>query len=71
MIYKKYNKKFKLTYAKMLNKIWLNRNNKINPIAKVDENAKNDMVRRHIAIEILMNMLVGKSSDFYKRMYND
>ena len=39
MIYKKYNKKFKLTYTKMLDKKWLNR--KINPIAKVDENAKN------------------------------
>ena len=28
-------------------------------------------VRKHIAIEILLNMIIGKSSDLYKRLYND
>jgi len=45
MIYKKYNKKFKLTYTKMLDKEWPNRDNKINLIAEVDENAKNDIIK--------------------------
>jgi len=29
----------------------------------------NDIVTRHIAIEILLNLLIGKSSDLYKRLY--
>ena len=36
-----------------------------------DENLKQDKVKRHIAIEILMNMLVGKSSNLFKKMYNE
>ena len=36
-----------------------------------DENAsKNEIVKRHITIEVLMNMIVGKSSEFYKKMYD-
>lgn len=30
-----------------------------------------DIVKKHIAIEIILNMLVGKSSEAYKKMYND
>ena len=36
-----------------------------------DENTRKNSVRKHIAIDIIMNMLVGKSSDFYKSLYND
>lgn len=36
-----------------------------------DENLKNEKIKRHIAIEVLMNMLVGKSSNFYKKMYEE
>ena len=36
-----------------------------------DENLGKDKVKRHIAIEILMNMLVGKSSPFYQKLYNE
>ena len=36
-----------------------------------DENERKDMVKRHIAIEVLMNMLVGKSSEFYKKLYDE
>lgn len=30
-----------------------------------------DKVQKHIAIEILMNMLIGKSSDLYQRLYKE
>ena len=30
-----------------------------------------EKVRKHIAIEILLNVLVGSSSEFYKKLYND
>lgn len=30
-----------------------------------------DIVKKHIAIEILLNMLIGKSSELYKKLYND
>ncbi len=30
-----------------------------------------DMVKKHIAIEILLNLLIGRSSDLYKKLYND
>ncbi len=30
-----------------------------------------DIVKKHIAIEILLNMLIGKSSNLYKKLYND
>ena len=36
-----------------------------------DDCNNKDKVRRHIAIEILMNMLVGKSSELYKKLYNE
>jgi len=29
-----------------------------------------DIVKKHIAIQILLNMLIGKSSDLYKELYN-
>lgn len=32
---------------------------------------KEEMIKRHIAIEILLNMLIGKSSELYKRLYED
>ena len=34
----------------------------------VSENSK---VKRHIAIEILLDLLIGKSSNLYKKLYND
>lgn len=36
-----------------------------------DENLGKEKVKRHIAIEILMNMLAGKSSPLYQRMYKE
>jgi len=30
-----------------------------------------DIVKKHIAIEILLNMLIGKSSKLYKKLYED
>lgn len=30
-----------------------------------------DMVKKHIAIEILLNLLIGRSSDLYKKLYNN
>ena len=36
-----------------------------------DENLGEEKVKRHIAVEILMNMLVGKSSPFYQKMYDE
>lgn len=35
---------------------------------KIEEKNK---IQRHIAIEILMNMLIGKSSSLYQKLYND
>lgn len=32
---------------------------------------KNEMVKKHIAIEILLNLIIGRSSDLYKRLYNE
>ena len=37
---------------------------------KVLEN-KEELVRKHIAIEILLYMLIGKSSELYQRVYNE
>ena len=34
-------------------------------------NKSEDMVKKHIAIEILLNMIIGKSSGLYKRMYEE
>ena len=33
--------------------------------------SKEEIVKRHIAIEILMNMLIGKSSNLYKKLYEE
>ena len=30
-----------------------------------------EIVRKHIAIEILLNMIIGKSSDLYKKLYDE
>ena len=35
-----------------------------------DKIISEDIVKRHIAIEILLNMLVGKSSKLYQKLYN-
>ena len=35
---------------------------------KIDESK--DIVKKHIAIQILLNMLIGKSSDLYKELYD-
>ena len=32
-------------------------------------NKEQDLVKKHIAIEILLNMIIGKSSDLYKELY--
>ena len=36
-----------------------------------DKIEKENRIQRHIAIEILMNMFIGKSSNLYKKLYND
>ncbi len=36
---------------------------------KVEEENSNEMIKKHIAIEILLNMLIGKSSKLYKELY--
>lgn len=36
-----------------------------------DNIEKEDKLKRHIAIEILMNMLIGKSSPLYQRLYKE
>ena len=36
-----------------------------------EEKNTKDLVRKHIAIEILLNMIIGKSSDTYKELYED
>ena len=39
-------------------------------IKDIEENAnKEELVKKHIAIEILLNMIIGKSSDAYKELY--
>lgn len=38
----------------------------IKDVSKMDS----EIVKKHIAIEILLNMIIGKSSDLYKKMYN-
>lgn len=32
---------------------------------------RDDLVKKHIAIEILLNMIIGKSSSLYKKLYDD
>lgn len=36
-----------------------------------DKTEKENKVKRHIAVEILMNMLIGKSSPLYQKMYKE
>ena len=36
-----------------------------------DEIEEKNKIQRHIAIEILMNMLIGKSSPLYQKLYNE
>ena len=36
-----------------------------------DEIKEKDKIQRHIAIEILMNMIIGKSSPLYQKLYNE
>lgn len=36
-----------------------------------DKLEKDDKVKKHIAIEIIMNMLIGKSSDLYQELYKE
>lgn len=57
------NKKYKETSMQVSKPIFL--------IGFKDETLGKDKVKRHIAIEILMNMLVGKSSPFYQKMYDE
>ena len=38
---------------------------------KDHENIKEDRVKKHIAIEILLNMVIGKSSKTYQELYTD
>ena len=57
------NKKYKETNMPVSKPIFL--------IGFKDENLEKDKVKRHIAVEILMNMLVGKSSPLYQKMYNE
>lgn len=35
------------------------------------ENSKEDRIQKHIAIEILLNMVIGKSSGLYKELYEN
>lgn len=35
------------------------------------ENSKEERIQKHIAIEILLNMVIGKSSDLYKELYEN
>ncbi len=57
------NKKFKETTMPVSKPIFL--------IGFKDENFEDDKVKRHIAIEIIMNMLVGKSSKLYQKLYGE
>lgn len=40
-------------------------------IANVENSNKTDIVKKHIAIEILLNIIMGKSSKLYKELYNE
>ena len=37
----------------------------------VENSNKTDIVKKHIAIEILLNIIMGRSSKLYKELYND
>ncbi len=38
---------------------------------KENENRKENIIQKHIAIEILLNMIIGKSSNLYKELYEN
>ena len=38
---------------------------------KDTENDQNEIVKKHIALEILFNVIFGQSSELYKKLYND
>lgn len=38
---------------------------------KDNPNKQEEIVKKHIAIEILMNLILGRSSDSYKKLYNE
>lgn len=38
---------------------------------KDKETGSEEIVKKHIAIEILLNIILGQSSDLYKKLYND
>lgn len=38
---------------------------------KDNPNKQEEIVKKHIAIEILMNLILGRSSDLYKKLYNE
>ena len=40
-------------------------------VEKQIPNNKNEMVKKHIAIEILLNILIGRSSNLYKELYDE
>ena len=40
-------------------------------INRIPTENKNAIVKRHIAIEILLNLLIGRSSDLYKSLYDE
>lgn len=40
-------------------------------IKDVPSKDKKELVRKHIAIEILLNMIIGKSSNLYKKLYEE
>lgn len=38
---------------------------------KDTDSEQKEIVKKHIAIEILLNVIIGQSSDLYKKLYND
>lgn len=40
-------------------------------VSKKTPDHKNEIVKKHIAIEILLNLLIGRSSNLYKELYNE
>jgi len=63
---KQINKKYKETQMEVSKPVFMIGFKDIN-IAKTSE----EKIKRHIAIEILLNMLCGKSSKLYKKMYEE
>lgn len=60
---KEINKKYKETKMDVSKPIFM--------IGFKDETDKQNKVRKHIAIEILLNMLIGKSSSLYQKLYQE